>query len=46
MPDKLHNTKIYNLYTLSYMVRMIKSSKMKWAVHAACKERRKMSSKF
>jgi hypothetical protein len=32
---KLHNEELYNLYSFSSIIRMIKSSRMRWAGHVA-----------
>jgi hypothetical protein len=32
---KLHNKEIHNLYSLSSIIRMMKSRKMRWAGHVA-----------
>jgi hypothetical protein len=33
---KLHNDELYSLYSLLNIVRVIKSSRMRWAGHVAC----------
>jgi hypothetical protein len=33
---RLHNKEPYNLYTPSNIIRVIKSSRMRWAGHVAC----------
>jgi hypothetical protein len=33
---KLHNEELHNLYSSLDIIRMIKSRRMKWAVHVAC----------
>jgi hypothetical protein len=38
---KLHNEKLHNLYSLPSIIRMIKSSRMRWAWHVACMEEKK-----
>jgi hypothetical protein len=32
---KLHNGELHNLYSLPSVIRMIKSTRMRWAVHIA-----------
>jgi hypothetical protein len=33
---RMHNEELHNLYDLPSIVRVIKSRRMKWAVHVAC----------
>jgi hypothetical protein len=33
---KLHNEELYDLYSSSDIIRVIKSRRMSWAVHVAC----------
>jgi hypothetical protein len=33
--EKLHDEKLHNLYDLPYIIRVVKSRKMKWAWHVA-----------
>jgi hypothetical protein len=33
---KLHDMELHNLYSLPDIIRMIKSSRMRWAEHEAC----------
>jgi hypothetical protein len=37
---KLHNEELYNLYTSPYILRVIKSRRMRWAGHVARMGRR------
>jgi hypothetical protein len=39
---KLHNEDLHDLYSSPIIIRMIKSRKMRWAVHAARMEKRKV----
>jgi hypothetical protein len=43
---KLHNEKLYKLYSLSQMTRMIKSGKMKWPRYVGRCRRREMHIQF
>jgi hypothetical protein len=36
----LHNEKLYDVYSSSNIIRMIKSRRMKWAGHVICIDRR------
>jgi hypothetical protein len=36
----LHNVQLYDLYSSSNIIRVIKSRRMKWAGHVACVEER------
>ena len=38
---KLHNEELYDLYSSSKIVRVIKSSRMRWAGHVVCTGERK-----
>jgi hypothetical protein len=38
---KLHNEELIDLYCLPIIVRVIKSRRMRWAGHVACKRERK-----
>jgi hypothetical protein len=33
---KLHNEELHNFHSSSYIIRMIKSRRMRWAHHVAC----------
>jgi hypothetical protein len=33
---RLHNEELHNLYATPNVIRVIKSKRMKWAVHVAC----------
>jgi hypothetical protein len=35
--EKLHNEELHNVYSSSSVIRMIKSRRMRWAVHVARK---------
>jgi hypothetical protein len=39
---KLHNEELHNLYSSPTIIRMIKSSRMRWAGNVACMRRRGM----
>jgi hypothetical protein len=38
---KLRNEKLYDLYSSSNIIRVIKSRRMRWAGHVACMEERR-----
>jgi hypothetical protein len=42
----MHNEKLCNLYTLPNIIRVIKSRKMRWAGHVACRGRGGMHTGF
>jgi hypothetical protein len=44
--EKLHHEELHNLYSLLNVIRMIKSSSMRWAGHVARIERREMRIEF
>jgi hypothetical protein len=43
---KLHNEELYNLYSSSSIIRMIKSRRIRWAGHVAQTKRRGMHIRY
>jgi hypothetical protein len=42
----LHSEELYDLYFPSNIIRVIKSSEMRWAGHGACIKEKKMHTEF
>jgi hypothetical protein len=43
---KLHNDELHNLYSSSYLIRMIKSRRVRWAGHVARMEEKRNAYKL